>query len=68
MFKNCNQVDHNHPPNRSNVKRLVVLHKVRHRVSTEPTSITRIIEDEYSKSNLNDDERRQVLLPTAQGT
>ena len=67
MYKDCNHVDHNHPSNHCNVKRLIVLHQVRQRVSTEPTSITRIIEDEYAKSHLNDDERRHFLLPNAQG-
>ena len=67
MYKDCNHIDHNHRPNYCHVKRLVVLDQVKQRVSTEPTSITRIIEDEYAKSNLNDDERRQFLLPTSQG-
>ncbi|CAF0947217.1 unnamed protein product [Rotaria sordida] len=66
IYKDSNNVEHNHLPNHHNVKRLLVLQKVKERVMTEPTSVTRIIEDEYVKNNLNDGDRQYFLLPTAQ--
>ncbi|CAM4888865.1 unnamed protein product [Rotaria socialis] len=38
-FKNSNNVEHNHPPNHSDVKRLLVMQKIKERVTTEPTSV-----------------------------
>ena len=67
MYKNSNHVEHNHPSNHGDVKRLLVLNKIKQRVLIEPTSITRIIEDEYAKSNLDNDEQERFLLPAAQG-
>ncbi|CAF4323469.1 unnamed protein product, partial [Rotaria sordida] len=66
IYKDSNNVEHNHPPNHHNVKRLLVLQKVKERVTTEPTSATRIIDDEYVKNNLNDGDRQHFLLLTAQ--
>jgi len=36
-------------------------------VLVEPTPVTRIIEDEYIKKNLNNEDRCQFLLPQSQG-
>lgn len=44
-----------------------MLQKVKERILVEPTSITRIIEDEYVKCNMSNDDRCQFLLPSAQG-
>ncbi|CAF0947309.1 unnamed protein product [Rotaria sordida] len=63
-----NNVEHNHPPNHHNVKRLLILQKFKERVTTELTSVTRIIDDEYVKNNLNDGDRQHFLLPTAQAS
>ncbi|CAF3027632.1 unnamed protein product [Rotaria sp. Silwood2] len=49
MYKDSNNVEHNHPPDHHNVKRLLVLQKIKERIMIEPTSVTRIIEDEYVK-------------------
>lgn len=66
IYKDFNHVEHNHPSNHGNVKRILVLNKIKQRVLTEPTSITRIVEDEYAKSNLNNDEQERFLLSVAQ--
>lgn len=66
MYKGCNRAEHNHSSNPNEVKRLLVLAKIKERVFTEPTSITRIIEDEYVKEKLNKDEQQRLLLPKAQ--
>ena len=66
-FKGSNGVEHNHPPHHHEVKRLLVMQKVKERVTMEPTSVMRIIEDEYAKYNLNNDDRQHFLLPSAQG-
>jgi hypothetical protein len=66
-YKGSNNAEHNHPPNHQNVKRLLILQKVKDRVLLEPTSVTRIIEDEYVKNNLNNDDRCHFLLPQVQG-
>ncbi|CAF0848187.1 unnamed protein product [Didymodactylos carnosus] len=68
VYKNSNNVEHNHPPNPVDVKRLLVLQKIKERMSIEPTSIPRIIEDEYIKHNLNTDEQQHFLLPSAQAS
>ncbi|CAF1223968.1 unnamed protein product, partial [Rotaria sordida] len=68
IYKDSNNVEHNHPSNHHNVKRLLVLQKVKEKVTTEPTSATRIIDDEYVKNNLNDGDRQHFLLPTAQAS
>ena len=49
MYKSSNNIEHNHPPNHHHIKRLLVLQKLKERIFIEPTSITRIIEDEYVK-------------------
>ena len=67
MYNDSNNVEHNHPPDYHNVKRLLVLHKIKQRVTIEPTSVTRIIEDEYVKHRLNDGDRQHFLLPASQG-
>lgn len=66
MYKGCYRAEHNHSSNPNEVKRLLVLAKIKERVFTEPTSITRIIEDEYVKEKLNKDEQQRLLLPKAQ--
>ena len=43
------------------------MQKIKERVTTEPTSVIRIIEDEYVKHHLTDDDRQRFLLPAAQG-
>lgn len=67
MYKDSNNIEHNHPPDHRNVKRLLILQKVKERIMIEPTSVTRIIEDEYVKHHLDDDDRQHFLLPVAQG-
>ncbi|CAF1479974.1 unnamed protein product [Rotaria magnacalcarata] len=67
-FKNSNNVEHNHPPNHSDVKCLLVMQKIKERVTTEPTSVIRMIEDEYMKHHLTDDDRQRFLLPAAQAS
>ena len=66
-YKDSNGVEHNHPPNLNNVKRLLVLQKIKERVMAEPTPVTRIIEDEYIKHQLNEGDHEHFLLPAAQG-
>jgi hypothetical protein len=66
-YKGFNHVEHNHPPNHHHTKRLLILQQVKNRVLVEPTPVTRIIEDEYSKNNLNKGDRCHFLLPQAQG-
>ena len=66
-YKGSNYAEHNHPPNYHHIKRLLVLKKVKERVLVEPTPVTRIIEDEYIKNNLNNEDRCNFLLPQAQG-
>ncbi|CAF1618937.1 unnamed protein product [Rotaria magnacalcarata] len=61
-------VEHNHPPNHSDVKCLLVMQKIKERVTTEPTSVIRMIEDEYMKHHLTDDDRQRFLLPAAQAS
>ncbi|CAF1354279.1 unnamed protein product [Rotaria magnacalcarata] len=68
MYKDSNNVEHNHPPDHHNVKRLLILQKVKERIMIEPTSVTRIIEDEYVKHHLDDGDRRHFLLPAAQAS
>ncbi|CAF2592455.1 unnamed protein product [Rotaria sp. Silwood2] len=68
MYKDSNNVEHNHPPDHHNVKRLLVLQKIKERVMVEPTSVTRIIEDEYVKHHLNDGDREKFLLPASQAS
>ncbi|CAF4170353.1 unnamed protein product, partial [Rotaria sordida] len=67
VYKGSNNAEHNHPPNHHNVKRLLILQKVKERVLLEPTPFTRIIEDEYIQNNLNNDDRCHFLLPQTQG-
>ncbi|CAF1360767.1 unnamed protein product [Adineta ricciae] len=67
-YKSSNFVEHNHPPNYQNAKRLLILQKIKDRVLSEPSSVTRIIEDEYIKGNLNSEERCHFLLPQAQAS
>ncbi|CAF1662226.1 unnamed protein product, partial [Didymodactylos carnosus] len=66
-YKGSNYAEHNYPPNYHHTKRLLVLQKVKDRVLLEPTPVTRIIEDEYIKNNLNNEDRCHFLLPQAQG-
>ena len=66
-FKGSNQVNHNHPSNSNETKRLLVLEKIKERVLTETTSVTRIIEDEYAKQRFSSSEQQHMLLPTVQG-
>ena len=66
-YKSSNQVQHNHPPNPDDVKRLLIIHQIKERVSIEQTSVTRIIEDEYARSDLSESQQGKFLLPTAQG-
>ena len=67
VYKNSNNIEHNHPTNHYHIKRLLVLQKVKERISMEPTSIPRIIEGEYVKCNMSNDDRCHFLLPSAQG-
>lgn len=67
VYKGSNQINHNHAPNSNVVKRLLVLEKIKERVLTETTSVTRIIEDEYAKERLSQSEQQHMLLPIAQG-
>jgi hypothetical protein len=66
-YQDSNNSEHNHAPNHQDVKRLLVLNKIKQRVMIEPTSVSRIIEDEYVKTKLNDEDRQHFLLPAAQG-
>jgi hypothetical protein len=66
-YKSSNYAEHNHSPDNHHTKRLLILQKVKDRVLIEPTSVTRIIEDEYIKNNLDTEDRCQFLLPHAQG-
>ncbi|CAF4645008.1 unnamed protein product, partial [Rotaria sp. Silwood2] len=56
-YKGSNYAEHNHPPNYHHTKRLLVLQNVKDTVLLEPTPVTRIIEDEYIKNNLNNEDR-----------
>jgi hypothetical protein len=66
-YQGSNDCEHNHAPNYQHVKRFIVLKKIKERVVNEPTSVTRIIEDEYAKHDLNEQDRQHFLLPVAQG-
>ncbi|CAF1076425.1 unnamed protein product, partial [Didymodactylos carnosus] len=68
MYNDSNNVEHNHPPNHHDVKRLLALQKIKERVLAEPISVARIIEDEYVKHDLNGDDRRHFLLPASQAS
>ncbi|CAF2694340.1 unnamed protein product [Rotaria sp. Silwood2] len=67
-YKGSNYAEHNHPPNYHHTKRLLVLQNVKDTVLLEPTPVTRIIEDEYIKNNLNNEDRCHFLLPQAQAS
>ena len=63
QFSHWNGIFHCHLPDLSETRKREILNKIKHRVIDEYISIKMIIEEEYRKANLSEEEKRAMLLP-----
>ncbi|CAF0810125.1 unnamed protein product [Didymodactylos carnosus] len=62
-FIDTNNVNHNHPPDRFDMKQKVLNQKIDDRIAVEPTAVLKIIERVYAEANLTDEEQLNIRLP-----
>ncbi|UJR34754.1 hypothetical protein I4U23_027532 [Adineta vaga] len=62
-FTDTNDVNHNHPPDKFNMKQKILNQIIDHRLAAEPTAVLRVIERIYAEANLTDEEQSNKHLP-----
>ncbi|CAF1334403.1 unnamed protein product [Rotaria magnacalcarata] len=65
LFINTNHVNHNHPPDKFLMKQKLLNHKIENLITSEPTSVLKVIERVYAEANLTDEEQLNIRLPKA---
>lgn len=67
QFSHWNKIFHCHLPDLRETRKRDILNKIKHRVVDEYISIKMIIEEEYRKANLSEEEKRLMPLPVQIG-